>query len=71
MRGHASLHNMRPKRLHQEQVKVIAFPVDVDMALCPAFSTTRAIIDSYSRPPPAHLLLPRAEVLQTAETLTQ
>lgn len=42
-------------------------PLDMAMALCPAFSTARAIIDSYSKPPPAHPLL----VLQTALTLTQ
>lgn len=71
MRDLVTLYNMGPKCLHQEQVKVITLPLDITMALCPAFSTAHAVIDSYSRPPPAHPLLPRAEVLQTAETLTQ
>lgn len=62
---------MGPNCLHQEQVKVIKLPLDMAMALCPAISTARAVIDSYSKPPPAHPLLPQAEVLQTAETLTQ
>lgn len=71
MRVPVSVYNAGLKCLHHEQVKVITLPLDMAMALCPAFSTARAVIDSYSRPPPAHPLLPRAEVLQTAETLTQ
>lgn len=69
MRDPVTLHNIGPKCLHQEQVKVTTLPLDT--AMCPAFSTAHAVIDSYSRPPPAHPLLPKAEVLQTAETLTQ